>query len=66
MSVSARPGSKMGENQGIVRLYQLYGKYIFSSLLEKQQSKAERKGRHSIYAESSSKSIDAFIKNETS
>ena len=36
LSVSARPGSKMGENQGIVRLYQLYGKYVFSSLLEKQ------------------------------
>ena len=34
--------------------------------MEEQQSKAECKGRHSIYAESSSKSIDSFIKKDLS
>ena len=33
----------MGENQGIVRLYQLYGKYVFSSLLENSKAKLNAK-----------------------
>ncbi len=60
------PRSKMGENQGIVRLYQLYGKYVFSSLLKNSKAKLNAKVDIPFTQKAAVKVLQFLLKNKTS